>query len=266
MSDASEDSELAAILDEGLFPDTELDGQEGGEAVPDNPVECSSDAVAAAAADEQPEEQTAKRARTHVAASNSNSTRGVAMRSKCPPHPGWYAGMCIACGAQRTAQDLDPATIAGDAKDDSASGATTRIRHLHHRPGQALEVCSWWQPCKQQLVQPKQPPPRNAQHAHTHTIAQLQAKRDITKDAQMHTHYTHRETNNAHRHTTTSCTPCTLLSFHCMSLWQTPIKAASGCCSCRYCLPSQSLNTGCRGWCTVCLLHRMPAPQHNPRG
>lgn len=151
MAESSEDSELAAMLDEGLFP--ESDSQEGSQADDSEVAEAANgDGTAAAvAADstnpatEQQEQQAAKRPRTntkqgiHDAPETAATEQKQAGEAVCPPHPGWWMDMCIRCGAVKS-ESAHPAVAGGAAAASSGNGnnGLTKIRHLHHR--QALEV------------------------------------------------------------------------------------------------------------------------------
>ena len=148
MLDSSQDDELAALLDEGLFG-------EGVSTVPaedcsEQPAAAESAAVVAQDAPLPPSEaealqQAAKRARLDGSFEAGSAPGGAAggsaeqqQQQVCPPHPGWWMDMCIRCGSKRTPADMDPAQAGSQAGAAAASAKATRIKHLHHR--QALEV------------------------------------------------------------------------------------------------------------------------------
>jgi hypothetical protein len=151
MAESSEDSELAAMLDENLFPDDDTDQQE--QAYEEDYVDDAADGDGTAAAvaedssypeDEQPEQQVAKRPRTlatenNVDALGAASEQQQAAEAICPPHPGWWMNMCMRCGAHKP-EETDAAAPGGaaDAAGSNGGRALTKIKHLHHR--QALEV------------------------------------------------------------------------------------------------------------------------------
>jgi hypothetical protein len=150
MGESSEDSELRAMLDVGLFPADDLQEEEQDyEADVDDAAD--EDGTAAAVAEdssyfeeEQPEQQVAKRPRTDIIPSNEDAPRAASEQQQagetiCPPHPGWWMDMCIRCGAVKpeAADSAAPGGAAAAAGTTGGSGLT-KIKHLHHR--QALEV------------------------------------------------------------------------------------------------------------------------------
>jgi hypothetical protein len=147
MPESSEDSELRAMLDAGLFADDEEEKQDHEAEVADA---ADGDGTAAAVAedsgyleDEQLEQQVAKRPRTGTSKGNED-VQGAAseqqQRAKeaiCPPHPGWLMDMCIRCGKPK---ETGSAASGGAAATvgSSVGVGLTKIKHLHHR--HALEV------------------------------------------------------------------------------------------------------------------------------
>jgi hypothetical protein len=146
MAESSEDSELAAMLDEGLFPEDNIkDETEYAEVAEAGEGDGSAAAVAADSSnleDDHPAQQAAKRPRTAADTSVENATnQQQAAEAICPPHPGWWMNMCIRCGATKP-EIAEPASAGGAtaASGGDVSSGLTKIKHLHHR--QALEV-SW---------------------------------------------------------------------------------------------------------------------------
>ncbi|WIA15963.1 hypothetical protein OEZ85_012704 [Tetradesmus obliquus] len=150
MAESSEDSELAAMLDEGLFPEDHIpDIEEAEDPEPAETADEDDFAAAVAAdssspADEYAEAQAAKRPRTAAQegfthTSNAASAQQHSGEAICPPHPGWWMNMCIRCGAVKQ-ESAAPASAGGAAAAGAGNGSSglTRIKHLHHR--QALEV------------------------------------------------------------------------------------------------------------------------------
>lgn len=150
MAESSEDSELAAMLDEGLFPEDHIpDIEEAEDSEPAETADEDDFAAAVAAdssspADEYAEAQAAKRPRTAAQegvthTSNAASAQQHSGEAICPPHPGWWMNMCIRCGAVKQ-ESAAPASAGGAAAAGAGNGSSglTRIKHLHHR--QALEV------------------------------------------------------------------------------------------------------------------------------
>eukprot|EP00879_Flechtneria_rotunda_P024962 GHRR01026490.1.p1 GENE.GHRR01026490.1~~GHRR01026490.1.p1 ORF type:complete len:248 (+),score=64.58 GHRR01026490.1:163-906(+) len=143
----SQDSELAAILDDELFGNVGAAGADGvGAAVAvEGPLADNAAVVPLKIAGT--EEQPAKRARPNyyngIIVGDTNLAADTAEKASiCPPHPGWWMDMCIRCGAVRTSRDMEPAAPTGPAGPGAAGmqPATTLIKHLHHK--QALEVCN----------------------------------------------------------------------------------------------------------------------------
>eukprot|EP00879_Flechtneria_rotunda_P003572 GHRR01003806.1.p1 GENE.GHRR01003806.1~~GHRR01003806.1.p1 ORF type:complete len:605 (+),score=304.07 GHRR01003806.1:163-1977(+) len=141
----SQDSELAAILDDELFGNVGAAGADGvGAAVAvEGPLADNAAVVPLKIAGT--EEQPAKRARPNyyngIIVGDTNLAADTAEKASiCPPHPGWWMDMCIRCGAVRTSRDMEPAAPTGPAGPGAAGmqPATTLIKHLHHK--QALEV------------------------------------------------------------------------------------------------------------------------------
>jgi len=61
----------------------------------------------------------------------------------CPPHPGWWMGLCIRCGLARRTDDA--AQQGNNA--NNAAAPVTKIKHLHHKQALEVGVC-WEQPLK----------------------------------------------------------------------------------------------------------------------
>lgn len=137
----SEDSELAAFLDEGLFGGQKEQASLADGAAAQADLQLPEAGNSAQPAEQQAlpldsedREQQAKRQRTDVSASDKIA------QQICPPHPGYWVGMCIRCGAPKPQQVAAPAASNSSARQQAdAAPAMTRIKHLHHKPG-ALEV------------------------------------------------------------------------------------------------------------------------------
>jgi hypothetical protein len=138
------------MLDEGLFADDDLQEDEQGYEA-DVVDAADADGTAAAVAedsgyleDEQVEQQVAKRPRTGTTQSNDDAPGAASEQQQageaiCPPHPGWWMGLCIRCGKEKPAETGSaPSEGAAAAAGSSRGGGLTKIKHLHHR--QALEV------------------------------------------------------------------------------------------------------------------------------
>lgn len=140
----SEDSELAAFLDEGLFGNAEDHATHANtarsqelEELPANGSEQQA-AQQADPVDTASTQQQTKRQRKDAA----NGPGDNATQQICPPHPGFCFGMCIRCGAAKPQPDQIPSAYGNVATQPvEAEAAMTQIKHLHHRQG-ALEVNS----------------------------------------------------------------------------------------------------------------------------
>lgn len=161
----SEDSELAAFLDEGLFGAHEKQPDAADEAVAaagisqlsetDNTIlqaEQQGAPLDQADVTQQAKRQKLQRIATEIVASD-NITQPL-----CPPHPGFCFGMCIRCGAPKPQPVAIPSAYNHSASQpaDAAPGMT-RIKHLHSKHG-ALEVCAartYCGPCHLLLSQPE---------------------------------------------------------------------------------------------------------------
>lgn len=151
---SSVDSELAALLDEELFHDDPAEAAEQQEE--------ADMAEAAATAQADHSEQQAKRARwtqqQQPGASDdgadsvedmSEGSEGVgaavtavaAQQEEyvCPPHPGWWQGLCIRCGAERRADEPEARHQQHAAAHNASRAPRVKIRHLSNK--QPLEVC-----------------------------------------------------------------------------------------------------------------------------
>jgi hypothetical protein len=150
MAESSEDSELAAMLDEELFPEdnfpdeTQEDDADAAKTADDDTLAAAVAADNSCPADEHVEKQAAKRPRIIAQesiqdASDAAAGQQQAAEAICPPHPGWWMNMCIRCGAMKP-EHADPAAAGGAAAASGGNGSSglTKIKHLHHR--QALEV------------------------------------------------------------------------------------------------------------------------------
>lgn len=149
MSEASveetEDSELAAFLDEGLFGNNPDVNETVNKAVGGNEQLQMADVVRQQAQqqehplDSDHADQRAKRPRLQPAANIAS----VPAEQICPPHPGFCFGMCIRCGASKPDPDMViTASATANGNQTGSEPAMTRIKHLHHRQG-ALEVSQW---------------------------------------------------------------------------------------------------------------------------
>lgn len=143
MSDV--DSELAALLDEELFQeDAAVTNADNSDRPQDTQEE-----------DEEQQQQPKRARREPLAAEDTDSDfsglddddvedddeeeEEIQHRYICPPHPGWWMGLCIRCGAARRTRD---AAQEGNNANNAAAAAVTTIKHLHHK--QALEVGVCW--------------------------------------------------------------------------------------------------------------------------
>lgn len=152
--DSEVDSELAALLDEELFSDGDAAGAEvqaPHEAAADDPEQqqhkrprwSSLEPEQIELDDEDKEfletygldqdssegDENAKQQDSQQDQQQDADTAG----NGCPPHPGWWRGMCIRCAIKKPEED--PAQQGAAAANKAA---LTKIKHLHHK--QALEV------------------------------------------------------------------------------------------------------------------------------